>query len=119
MTVDSGGRILRRERLNKADDIRSLRGRGQRSRGSFVTLYVEPADAYQFGVIANRRVGIAARRNRARRVIREALRSLRTRLRDDQPVRILLAAKASAAHANTHDVAKELAMLLDTHGLLA
>jgi len=118
VTVASGGRILRRERLNKADDIRALRSTGQRSRGEFVTLYVSPADAYRFGVIANRRVGIAARRNRARRVIREALRSLRSRLRADRPTRILLAAKPSAALANTHDVAKELATLFDSHGLL-
>jgi len=114
-----GGRILRRERLRKADDIRALRGSGQRSRGDFVTLYISPSESYRFGVIANRRVGIAARRNRARRVIREALRSLRSRLRADRPASILLAARPGVALANTHDVAKELAALFGAHGLLA
>lgn len=117
--AESGGRILRRERLKKADDIRALRGSGQRSRGEFVTLYVGPADAYQFGVIANRRVGIAARRNRARRVIREALRSLRSQLRPERPARILLAANPSAARANSHDVATDLAALFRALDLLA
>ena len=118
MSAAPRGRIPRRERLHRSDDIRSLRASGVRVRGEFVTLYVAPADVYAFAVIANRRVGIAVRRNRARRILREALRSVRSELRDDRAARMLLAATARAARARTQDVAAELVAILRGQGLI-
>lgn len=118
MNAAHHGRIPRRERLHRSDDIRSLRASGVRVRGEFVTLYVAPAEVYAFAVVASRRVGIAVRRNRARRVLREALRSVRSELRDDRAARMLLAARSSAARARTQDVAAELVAILRAQGLI-
>lgn len=112
------GRISRRERIHRSDDIRSLRASGVRVRGEFVTLYVAPAEAYAFAVVASRRVGIAVLRNRARRVLREALRSVRSELRDDRAARMLLAARTGTARARTQDVAAELVTMLRGQGLI-
>jgi ribonuclease P protein component len=117
VTVADGGRILREERLCRAEEIRTLRQVGERVRGEYVTLYIAPSASYKFGVIASRRIGIAVLRNRARRVIREALRRLRPALRDDRAVRILLAARPPVVLAKSHDVQRELAQIFRAHGL--
>lgn len=88
------------------------------SRGEFVTVYFAAAAAYRFGVIAGRRVGIAVQRNRARRVVREALRALRPSLRRDGSTAILIAARSAAVSASTPAVTRDLATLLAAHRLL-
>lgn len=113
-----GSRIPRRERLHRYEEIRAVRQRGVCIRGKFLTLYIARAPNYRIGVIAGRRVGIAVKRNRARRVLREAVRAMRSRLRADRPAEILLSARARAAEAKTPEIAKELEALFIAQGLL-
>jgi ribonuclease P protein component len=84
-----------------------------------MSVYVVEGPAYRIGMIAGRRVGIAVQRNRARRLLREAMRLLRPRLRDERPAAILLSARPEIASATIRDVVAELESLLAARGLLA
>lgn len=106
-------------RLRNGDEIRAVRAQGVCLRGARVTLYVADASDYRFGVIAGRRVGIAVKRNRARRIVREALRHLWPRLRADRGAALLAVAQPEIAGASMGDVARELEALLLRQGLLA
>jgi ribonuclease P protein component len=104
--------------LRRPSEIAEVKRTGVCTRGEFVTMYLAASDAYRFGVIAGRRVGIAVQRNRARRILREALRALRPRLRGDRGGAILLAARSAAVAARTQQVTRDLAALLAAHRLL-
>lgn len=95
-----------------------MRASGVCLRGVRVTVYIADAPDYRFGVIAGRRVGIAARRNRARRIVREALRRLWPRFRADRAAAVLVAARPEIVGAAMGDVERELEALLSRQGLL-
>ncbi len=65
-------------------------------------------------VIASRKVGTAVRRNRAKRLLREAARSVRWR----PDVDVVLIARHRAADAHVRDVEAEVRDLADGLGLL-
>lgn len=65
-------------------------------------------------VIASRRVGTAVRRNRAKRLLREAARSVRWR----EGIDTVLIARHRAAGAQARDVEAEVRELADRLGLL-
>ena len=112
-------RIPRGERLRRGAEIREVRARGACLRGRRLTVYVSEAPAYVIGTIAGRRVGLAVERNRARRLMREAMRQLRPRLRADRSSAILVSARPDIVSATMWDVLAELEALLSARGLLA
>ncbi len=81
-------------------------------------MYIAEAQDYRVGVITPRRVGGAVQRNRARRILREALRRIRPRLRSDRGASILVIARPEIAGAAGDDIRAELETLLTRHGLL-
>ncbi|MBX7213098.1 MAG: ribonuclease P protein component [Thermoflexales bacterium] len=66
--------------LRAAADFQRVRATGQTWRGRGMTLNAAPwpgdGTSFRIGLIASRRVGGAVERNRARRILREALRHL-------------------------------------------
>lgn len=72
---------------------------------------------FKVGVIAGRRVGGAVARNRARRLLREAYRLNRDRLKD--PCHLALVARSGCPQASYGEVAVEYLALLARLGCLA
>lgn len=83
-----------------------------------MSVYVAEAPTYRIGMIAGRRIGLAVDRNRARRLLREAMRQLRPRLRAAPPVAILISARPEIISATIRDVLAELEGLLAARDLL-
>ena len=92
-----------------------VRARQQRA-GQLLAVHVVPTDRSRtrLAVVASRRVGGAVQRNRAKRLLREAARSLAWRPGLD----VVLVARAAAAGASFVAVREELAQLSTTLGLL-
>ena len=103
---------------------RSLRGReirgmmrGRPLRSRRVTLYLAPAPgAPRVAVVTGRSLGGAVRRNRARRIIREAWGALTPRLLE--PSDAVLVARPEIAGATTKDLMEEVEDVLARAGVM-
>jgi ribonuclease P protein component len=111
-------RIPSAERLRRGDDIRAVRERGVTIRAQRFTVYLIAGRAVRVGVIASRRVGGAVQRNRARRLLREAIRKLRPRFRPDAAAEILISARPPIVGATGAEVQAEMEALLIRQGIL-
>jgi ribonuclease P protein component len=71
-------RVQRQYRLTRSDDFKRVRRQGKSYADPLVVLLVlrSPSAGLQVGVAAGRTVGNAVRRNRAKRLLREAMRTL-------------------------------------------
>jgi ribonuclease P protein component len=87
--------------------------------GALVSVAVLPRSDGMLGtgVVTGRRLGGAVERNRARRVIKAAVRSIADRAPGGADVAIL--AEAAIAGARMQDVAEELESLLTRAGVIA
>jgi ribonuclease P protein component len=73
------------------------------------------ADGVRVGVVASRKVGGAVRRNRARRLLREAARALVPRWRD-RPLWVVFVARESINLRSAGEVHEDIARALAEHG---
>jgi ribonuclease P protein component len=78
MTAVGQSRFPRQLRLTAGDDFRRVYQRGRKWRGAHFTAFFEPNQTSQsrFGLTVSRKLGSAVRRNRIKRIFREALRGL-------------------------------------------
>lgn len=96
----------------RAPDIRRVRESGRDLRGERVILWVAPGSG-RCAVIATRRVGTAVQRNRARRIMRAAWRTLAPQMgaRD-----VVLVARSAIRGSKTQDLVAEMSGLLQREG---
>ena len=93
-------------------------GRKIVARHSVCFFRMPPAeDGIRVGVVASRKVGDAVRRNRAKRLLREAARHLAPRL-IDRNIWIVLVARASMVELNAREVQDDIERALHAQGLL-
>ena len=124
------------ERLKYGHEFRAVYEHGRKSVGRFAVLYVvdEPAGSVEasasaglrrdkskrgeraIGVVTGRAVGGAVQRNRARRLLREAYRLNKHKLKPN--LRMVLVARTAIAGKTFSDVETELLNLFRTAGIL-
>ena len=115
-----GGRTFpKRERLRHGHEFRTVYERGRKTLGKLAVLYVleEPGQPYvNVGVVTSRAIGGAVQRNRARRLLREAYRVNKHKLKDN--LRMIIAARTAIRDKRLREVEAELLRLFDAAGIL-
>jgi len=90
--------------------------------GDFVVVFYcaapEEADGPAIGVVASKRVGNAVRRNRAKRLLRTAARSVAHKF-NYPDLWVVLIAKSSIAQRTSHEVQDDIERALTLEGLLS
>ena len=106
------------EVLRRPEDFRRLRETGQSVRSDDVVLVYRLTESVnsRVAVVASRRVGNAVRRNRAKRLLREAHRLLRGEC--VAGFDLMLIARAGAARSTSRAIGQQLASLYKKAGLL-
>lgn len=109
--------MQRRFRLTRSEDFKRVRRFGKSYAHPLLVLVVQAADgsALRVGVAAGRTVGNAVKRNRAKRLVREAVRTLIPSLGAGWD--ILLIARPALVSCNVFEVREALLTLLRRAGL--
>jgi ribonuclease P protein component len=110
--------LAKPEILRRPEDFQRLRTRGHAARSrSVVVVHSENGrPQFRYAVVAGRKVGKAVRRNRAKRVLREAQRSLLRRLHlGGQDV--LLIARSSTADSTSRTLEAQILQLYREQGI--
>jgi ribonuclease P protein component len=103
----------RDRRLQAGWQFREVYRKGKPYHGDLMTLITlgRPEDHGRVAYVASRRVGIAVKRNRAKRLLREAFRALPAQRREMAVWRIWIA-KAACAAATLDQVSEEMGRLV-------
>ena len=113
----SGHSIPKRGRISSSD-FSAIYGSGRKAVGkSIVLFYAQRDEKIAFAVVASRKIGKAVRRNRAKRMLREAFRIHLGRL--TKPGAYVLLARAGIHEKKTTEIAGELEKLLPRLDLLS
>ena len=109
--------MRRHLRLRRRKDFDAVFGQGRAWANQFLVLRSVPnqLEHNRFGFVTSKRVGKAVVRNRVRRRLREAVRSLPSRPGWD----VVISAKRAASEADFHQLKAALADLLGRARLLA
>lgn len=109
--------MQRKYRLTRSEDFKRVRRSGKSYAHPLLVLVVQPADegSLHIGVAASRTVGSAVKRNRAKRLMREAMRALLPLLPTGWDV--LLVARSPLPSCNLPEVRDALLGLLRRAGL--
>lgn len=104
--------MQRKFRLTRFTDIKRVRRTGKSYAHPFVVLVVQANEIHKVrvGVTAGRSVGGAIQRNKAKRLLREAIRPLLSDLSPGWD--LVLIARSSILTASLQDIRKELTSLL-------
>jgi ribonuclease P protein component len=103
--------------LRRGRDFGAVLREGRRTHRERVVVYVRPAvGGPRAGFVAGRAVGGAVKRNRARRVMREAWRLLRPRAHSG--IDVVFQARGTMRDAKTHEVLPEMEDALVSLGAL-
>jgi ribonuclease P protein component len=112
-----GQRYPHRARLRRRSEIRAVFDRGLRIPGRLLALWtLRGTQETRAVIVAGRRVGGAAARNRAKRLLREAYRLNRGRIH--VPSHLALVAQRDCVGASRLEVEAELLSLLESSGCL-
>ena len=124
--MDASHTLPKRERLQRGHQFRSVYERGQKFEGRITVLYVldrppEPPgqDAVAgrtVGVVASRKVGGAVVRSRARRLLREAYRLNKQKLKTN--LQIVMIARSAINGKRLQDVEADLLRQFRAAGVL-
>jgi ribonuclease P protein component len=102
--------------------FRKVYGEGDKLVGDFAVVFYyrnpEESEGPCFGVVASKRVGNAVERNRAKRLLREAIRSLSGKL-NHRDIWIVLVAKSKIKGRTSREVVDDVGRAMDTAGLTA
>jgi ribonuclease P protein component len=125
--LDGTSTFPKRERLRYGHQFRRVYERGRRAAGRYVAVHVleEPPHAAAetrprdraVGVVSGRRIGPANARNRARRLLREAYRRNKHKLKTN--IQIVIVARTAMRDARLSDVERELLRLLRVAGAMS
>lgn len=110
--------ILMLGRLRRSEDFERVRAKGRRWRGRFIALNAAPAESNaanetRIGYIASKSLGNAVQRNRARRLMREAARSLQEIIPISWDVVLIAQPAIMVEHAQMQQVREELLWLMN------
>ena len=110
--------IERSVRLRRSSDVERVYDEGKSWAHPLLVLIVRPNDLglSRVGVAASRKVGSAVKRNRAKRLLREAARHLYPEF-ETEGWDVVLIARPNLVEANEMEVERALASLLDRAGL--
>lgn len=104
-------------RLRRSEDFERVRAQGRRWRGKFLALNAAPAESNtaptRIGYIASKSLGKAVQRNRARRLMREAARSLEEVIPSGWDVVLIAQPAIILEQARMQQVREELLWLLN------
>lgn len=113
------------ERLSKREDFERVRREGARWRGKYCVLNAAPAQAdgshalrTRVGYITTRSVGGAVKRNRARRLLREAIRYLSDAIVPGWDIVLIAQPSIIAESARMQQVQEDLLWLLNKAHLI-
>ena len=111
-------RLDSRERLRRRSDFQTIYQQGRSIHGRFQVLFYLTGDQIErkIAFVASRRVGPAVRRNRAKRLLREAYRRLQAAVIRD--ARLIFVARPECADASSDEVRSETKRMLADAGLL-
>ena len=121
-TLQGRSTFPRRERLQRGHQFRHVYEQGRKVHGKLVVLHWldtaegERAGRCQVGVVTSRRVGGAVIRNRARRLLREAYRLNKEKLKPN--LQLVLVARTAIQEKKLREVEVELLGLFQSAGLL-
>jgi ribonuclease P protein component len=110
--------VNRRFRLTKSADFKRVRHLGKSFAHPLVVLIAHPneLESSRIGIAAGRTLGGAVQRNRAKRILRAAIRPLITQIPPGWD--ILLIARLPLLEVKSHEVQKSLVVLLNRAHLL-
>jgi ribonuclease P protein component len=110
--------VQRKFRLTRSEDFKRVRRSGKSYAHPLVVLIVQTHDQprVKIGVAAGRTVGIAVHRNRAKRLLREAMRSLLPNLPSN--LDLILIARPGLATATLDETHRALLTLLERAKIL-
>ena len=105
--------------LRKRRDFQKVYNEGRSYHGENLVVIIRRTGEKpgMLAYVASRRVGSAVRRNRARRVLREAFRTIGVDLREED-VHIAFIARASCATVKMQDARDEMEKILSAAGIL-
>lgn len=111
--------IARAVRLRQNSDFERVRSRGRSwsSRTVVLSALENGGDANRYGFAAGKRIGGAVERNRAKRLVREAVRTLHPRLRQGFDV-VLIARNSVRSTTTAAEIAGDLERVARRAGLL-
>jgi ribonuclease P protein component len=107
-------------RLTSSSGFRTVYGRGRSYATGLIVLYVLPKSAgrhVRFGFSAGKKVGGAVKRNRAKRLMREAARALLPRIAGSYD--FVVVARRAIEGASFADVSADLEQLLRRAGVIS
>jgi ribonuclease P protein component len=112
-----GGRNV----LRRPWQFRLVYEAGKKVNGKYAVLFYhetgEPEAAPLIGVVASKRVGGAVERNRAKRLLREAVRDTANRF-TRRDLWVVLVARKSILECSSRDVSQDLQMVMMGEGLI-